>query len=267
MQLPFGRSEPTNDFRLMFVDRSVASELFSAGRSMGVMLHGSVFDRRLDYYGAVTNGLNNNLDSVDSPDATNALDTNPAITGRTVFHAMYDQLGKDFLNESDIEYHKKPALDFGASFAWSPNRGDTNNVLLPFQIPDNRRIGPGGYGMSSTFDTNITQFGLDAAFKYLGFATQAEYFLRMVENEGGLGSPWFLNTGNNGNSAPAGRLLAGRLLHRSAEGRADRPGGRRVGLRQRQCVGVCRRRELLHPRQQPEAAGRCDANPRIANTG
>jgi phosphate-selective porin OprO/OprP len=204
MQLPFGRSEPTDDFSLMFVDRSLASELFNAGRSMGVMLHGGLFDRKLDYYVAVTNGLNNDLDPVDNPDATNELDTNPAITARTVWHAMYDQLGKDFLTESDIEYHKKPALDFGASFAWNPNRGDTNNVLLPYAIPEAVRVGPGGYGMVNTYDTNITQFGADAAFKYLGLSIQAEYFLRMIENEGRFLSPWFLATGNNGNSHQQG---------------------------------------------------------------
>ncbi len=203
-KLPFGRQETTSDQKLLLADRSMANEVFNVGRSMGVMLHGALFDRRLDYGVSLTNGFKNNLDSVDNPDAANALDTNPAITARTVFHAMYDQLGKDFESESDLEYHKKPALDFGASFAWNADRGDARNTTLPFAIPEKVRTGPGGFALSSANDTNITQFGLDAAFKYLGFSTQVEYFLRMIENEGSFASPWFLNTGNNGNSHQQG---------------------------------------------------------------
>lgn len=203
-KLPFGRQETTSDQKLLLVDRSMANEVFNVGRSMGVMLHGALFDRRLEYGVSLSNGFKNNLDTVSNPDATNELDTNPAITARTVYHAMYDQLGKDFQSESDLEYHKKPALDFGASFAWNGDRGDRHNTNLPFAIPDNRRVGPGGFALSSAYKSNITQFGLDAAFKYLGFSTQAEYFLRIIENQGRIASPWFLNTGNNGNSHQQG---------------------------------------------------------------
>lgn len=196
-KLPFGRQETNSVSGLQFVDRSLANEVFNIGRSMAVMLHGSVLDKRVDYGVAISNGFRNNFDGPDEEDAFNELDTNPGISARAVWHAMYDNLGKDFLSESDIEYHKKPALDFGASFAWNADRGDRRNVLLPFQIPDAVRVGPGGYDISSAYQTNITQFGLDAAFKYLGFSTQAEYFLRMVDNKSSI-SPWFLNTGDSG---------------------------------------------------------------------
>ncbi len=202
-KLPFGRQETTSDQKQMMVDRSMANEVFNLGRSMGVMLHGNLFDKRVDYGASVTNGFKNNLDPVGNPDDTNALDTNPGLSARTVWHAMYDNLGKDFEGESDLEYHKKPALDFGTSFAWGADRGDRNNVSLPYQIPDRARVGPGGYGMVGAQDTNITQFGLDAAFKYLGFATQAEYFLRMIENKN-FASPWVLATGDNGSSHQQG---------------------------------------------------------------
>jgi phosphate-selective porin OprO/OprP len=196
-KLPFGRQETTTDQRLLLVDRSMANEIFNVGRSMGVMLHGGLFGKQLDYAVAVSNGLRNNLDSVDDEDDANELDTNPAVTARTVWHAMYDNLGKDFEGEPDLEYHKKPALDFGASFAFNADRGDEHNVLLPYQIPDPIRVGPGGYSMANTYNTNITQFGVDAAFKYLGFSTQAEYFLRIVDSKTDF-SPWFLATGDSG---------------------------------------------------------------------
>ena len=182
-KLPFGRQETTSDQRLLLADRSMSNEVFTVGRAMGVMLYGGLFDRRLDYYASISNGFKTNLTPIDNPDASNQLDTNPALTARTVYHAMYDQLGKDFEGEPDLEYHKKPALDFGASFAWNPNRGDATSTSLPFSIPDAVRAGPGGYDLASPINTNICQFGLDAAFKYLGFSTQAEYFLRLVENE------------------------------------------------------------------------------------
>ena len=133
MQLPFGRSEPTNDFRLMFVDRSLASELFSAGRSMGVMLHGALFDRRMDYYASLTNGLNNTLDPVDNPDATNALDTNPAITARTVFHALYGPTGQGLPERVGhrVPQEARPRLRGLIRLEPQPRRPEQCAVALP----------------------------------------------------------------------------------------------------------------------------------------
>lgn len=196
-KLPFGRQETTSSANLQFVDRSMANEVFNLGRSMAVMLHGNMFDKRVDYGVALSNGFRNNLDSPDGPDDFNELDTNPGISSRMVWHAMYDQLGKDFQGESDLEYHKKPALDFGSSFAWNADRGDARNVALPFQVPETVRVGPGGFDIVGAQQTNITQYGLDAAFKYLGFSTQAEYFMRMVDSKSQF-SPWFAGTGKGG---------------------------------------------------------------------
>jgi phosphate-selective porin OprO/OprP len=201
---PFGRQELTSNQKLLLVDRSMPNEVFNLGRSMGVMFHGSVLGKRLDYAASVTNGFRNNLDQVDNPDATNELDTNPAVAARVVWHALYEHLGNDFEGEPDLEYHKKPALDFGTSFAFNKNVGDQHNVTLPFSIPDAVRVGPGGYGLiTDTEGTDITQWGADAAFKYLGFSMQAEYFLRMVNSSTNT-SDWFLATGDGGSTHQQG---------------------------------------------------------------
>ncbi len=180
-KLPFGRQETTSSAGLQFVDRSLANELFNAGRSMTAMLHGSVLDKRLDYGVALSNGIDTNFAAGDEVDVFRSLDTNPAVTARAVYHVLYDKLGADFKGIPDLEYHKKPALDVGTSFAYSANKGDNRNFLLPYAIPDLLRGGPGGYGLANTLDTQIAQWGADMAFKYLGFSLTAEYFLRMID--------------------------------------------------------------------------------------
>lgn len=201
-KLPFGRQETTSDQKLMFVDRSMANEVFNAGRSMGFMLHGSLLDRRVDYGVSVSNGLKTNFDATDNPDATNALDVNPAVTGRAVWHALYDQIGRDFESESDLEYHKKPALDFGTSYAFNKDNGDVHNVPLLYGVqPKNQGIG-GGFGVADPYGTTVNQWGADAAFKYLGFAAQAEYFLRMTDTH--PGTAWALGSGQDDSSHQQG---------------------------------------------------------------
>lgn len=185
--LPFGRQETVSVAGLQFVDRSLANAVFNAGRSMAVMLHGAVLDRRVEYGVALSNGIRTDLDGVEDEDANGRafLDTNPALTARAVWHAMYDQLGKDFADESDLAYHKKPALDLGTSFAWSGNEGDRRNFSVPFAIPESIRAPrQGGFGLLDGFGTDeleIVQWGADAAFKYLGFSLTGEYFLRMID--------------------------------------------------------------------------------------
>jgi phosphate-selective porin OprO and OprP len=215
-KLPFGRQETTSDQKLMFVERSMANEVFNTGRSMGVMLFGSVLDKKVDYYASISNGFKDNLDQVDNADSTtqanNSLDTNPAVTARVVWHALYDQIGKDFESESDLEYHKKPAMDFGTSFAWNKDNGDARDVPLVFGIPSKDQTGPGGYSvLSSDAGNTIAQWGADAAFKYLGFALQAEYFLRMTDTF--QGSAWALGSGHGDSShQQGGYVQAGYFL-------------------------------------------------------
>lgn len=202
-KLPFGRQETTSDQKLMFVERSAANEVFNAGRSMGIMLHGNVLDRRVDYGVSLSNGLKTNLDSPDNPDATNTLDVNPAVTARAVWHALYDQIGKDFEGESDLEYHKKPALDFGTSYAFNKNNADVHDVPLIFHVPRIDRPFGGGYGLAANnFGTTINQWEADASFKYLGFALQAEYFLRMTDTH--PGTVWALDSGQEDSSHQQG---------------------------------------------------------------
>jgi len=196
-KLPFGRQETTSSKYLMLVDRSLANEMFNLDRSPGIMLHGALCDGTVEYAAALSNGFRNADSAFDNPDATNALDQNPAITARVVWHALYDELGEDFIDESDLAYHKKPVLDVGLSFAYVDDNGDAAGLVLPYSIPDALRVWPTGYGLvGSTNGLNITQFGADAAFKYMGFACQAEWFVRMIDVSWNL-APWLLATGSD----------------------------------------------------------------------
>jgi len=191
-KLPFGRQETTNSKYLMLVDRSLANEMFNLDRSPAVMVHGACSDGVIEYAAAISNGLRNPDSAFDNVDTFNALDQNPAVTARVVWHVLYDQLGKDFVDESDLAYHKKPALDVGLSFAYVDDNGDAVSVPLPFSIPDAIRTFTGGYNLVPNANgLNLTQFGADAAFKYMGLAVQGEWFVRMVDVSWN-GAPWLL---------------------------------------------------------------------------
>jgi phosphate-selective porin len=48
-KLPFGREETTGETNLDFVHRSLAARVLSPGRDVGIMTHGRLFDRRVNY--------------------------------------------------------------------------------------------------------------------------------------------------------------------------------------------------------------------------
>ena len=48
-KLPFGREETTGETNLDFVHRSLAARVLSPGRDVGIMAHGRLFDRRVNY--------------------------------------------------------------------------------------------------------------------------------------------------------------------------------------------------------------------------
>ncbi|MFO1519989.1 MAG: porin [bacterium] len=104
----------------------------------GVMVHGDAFGKKLEYYGAITNGT--------GPTRLN-LNKNFLYTGRLV----YNPLGQYGYSESDVEGSEHPALTFGLS---------------------------GGYNVQDVTSNKILQAGGEVGFKYRGFSLQGEYYYR-----------------------------------------------------------------------------------------
>jgi len=197
-KVPFGRQETESSTRQMFVDRGMANEVFNLDRSLGVMVYGSLLDKKLDYQVSLTNGWSNANDRFGRSDLVRELDQNPALAARLVYHA----LGKYGKGESDLSYHEDPAMDVGLSFAYVDDNGDASTPALLYAVPDFFRDGVGGFGVTNTNGTNITQFGADAGFKWRGLAVTGEYWLRIVDVSNGsfghrLVAPYYVMTGSN----------------------------------------------------------------------
>ena len=182
----------------MLVDRGMANEVFNLGSALGVQVYGSLLDNKLDYYLSVTNGLNNANDRFGRSDPARELDQNPAVAARLNYHAV----GKYGKGESDLEYHEDPALDVGLSFAYMDDNGDATTPPLIYAVNDFLRDGVGGFEVTNTNGTNITQFGADAGFKWRGLAVTGEYWLRLINvSNANFGSrlvaPYYLATGRD----------------------------------------------------------------------
>jgi len=196
-KVPFGRQETENSGRLMLVDRGLANEVFNLDRSLGVAVFGTLLDKKLDYWVAVTNGWDNENDRFGRSDPDREMDQNPAVVARLVWHA----LGTYGKGESDLSYHEDPALEVGLSFGYMDDNGDNATPTLIYAIPDFFRDGFGGFANTNTNGTNLTQFGADAGFKWRGLAATAEYWLRIVDvsdtNLLGLAAPYFVATADD----------------------------------------------------------------------
>ncbi len=105
---------------------------------LGAMFQGELFNKKLEYNLAFTNGSGLNR--------TNA-NKDLLYTGRLVWNV----LGQYGYSESDVEGSEHPALMIGAS---------------------------GGYNVQDVTKTKILQAGGELGFKYKGASLQAEYFLR-----------------------------------------------------------------------------------------
>jgi phosphate-selective porin OprO/OprP len=207
LSIPSTRATWLDERGYQFIDRPMTDVVFGLGDGVGVTFWGQLFDKKLDYYLSVTNSLSSPLNRTITNDPAE-LDGNPAIAFRTVWHA----LGEDpdgWAFESDIHHSQSPLLDLGFHYAFNDDQGDLNTTNIPFPLP--RRFRTGGFGLTTTNGTQINQFGLDAAFKYMGFSATGEYMLRIVDpRRAGRRpfTPWWLVTGQADTTAQHGAYVS-----------------------------------------------------------
>jgi hypothetical protein len=201
-QPPFGVQWMTSAALLQMIDRSMASYAFGFDRALGMMLHGNLFDHRMTYFTAVTNGV---LNPDDSP-SNNQLDTNFAYYARMAYYLFgrgnsLAELRSGY-PESDLAFHKDPEWRLGTSFLYNDDNGDAGTGGPPplfSYIPEKIRSGRGlgGSELISSVGTDYYSFEVDSAFKYRGFSVNVDYFLRVVESDSDY-SPWYRRTGLSG---------------------------------------------------------------------
>jgi hypothetical protein len=201
-RLPFGANAMTFDPLQQMIERSLDTWDLTPDRSVGMIAHGTLFDRRMTYFAAMTNGI---YDPDDSP-SLGQTDTNFAYIARVCAYAFGkgDSLGELRFGypEGDLMYSKDPTLRFGFSFFYDDNNGDQHNGSAPglwAAIPESIRSGRGlgGTEVIPTIGTDIYSFGVDAQYKYRGFSVNLDYMLRVVESDSSY-SPWELMTLKSG---------------------------------------------------------------------
>jgi hypothetical protein len=202
MRIASTRAQVTGPPGFQFIDRpSLVDSVFGLGIGLGVQFWGHAFDKRLEYQLQVLNALNSIANRTITPDnpaspTGTEMDSNPALVFRAVWHALGDNPGMDFSNQSDIEFHESPALDFGFHYAFNEDEGDTNTTRIPYPQPRAIAI-LGGFGLTNTNGLQINQFGFDTAFKWQGFSATGEYILRIVDPRRAGRQPftnwWLLN--------------------------------------------------------------------------
>jgi len=208
------RSQMTSDAGRQFVDKSFVDAVFGLGASIGVRLWGQLLDKRMDYYVDVVNATsddgNTNASNPISSDPAE-LDNNPAILARVLFRILGDEPGKDFEYEGDPDIRSTPAWEVGFHYAFNEDKYDSQSTRIP--VPRIRPFGvDGGFGLVSTNGLQFHQFGIDSAFKWMGFSLTGEYIGRIVDPRRTTLdrlplTPWYIASGDDSTTLQQGGYL------------------------------------------------------------
>ncbi len=168
-KVPFGRQWLNSSGSQQFVDRSAASDAFRPGYDAGVKLHGDIAKGLVTYELGLYGGAGQSAKR-----ATNGATTASAVAARVTFNP-FGQMGTA---ESDLGNSPKPLLSVGANYYGNVLKKISVTALETNGITLAGASGWLGNGIS-TFTTgekiDIDTWGIDAAFKWHGISTQAEY--------------------------------------------------------------------------------------------
>lgn len=200
------RAQIMSSGAFQFVDRPATDAVFSLGTGLGVRFWGQAFDRRLDWFVDVVNGLNDYRTRTITDDPAE-LDGHPAIVSRVIWHALGDQPGDLLKSRSDITWHESPALDLGMHYAFNEDAGDQRTLRIPFR---RRSLLPGAYGLTTSNGLQVHQLGVDAAWQWRGLSATFEYMWRFLDvRRAGRTpyTPYWLLTGDDSTSDYHGGYL------------------------------------------------------------
>ncbi|MBE8722568.1 porin [Sphingobacterium pedocola] len=158
-KLPGNRQRVTSSGSQQFAERSLVNASFNVDRDFGLSLNLSkkIGDMPFNAKAALSTGEGR---------AVNSTDDGFAYTGRVEFLPLGQFTNDGDYSEGDIEREEKPKLSIGVGYSYNDRT--------------TREAGQTGKFVQNPF-TLETAFA-DAIFKYQGFAYQAEYMQRDVDN-------------------------------------------------------------------------------------
>ncbi len=195
MRLASTRAQTSAITRYQLVELPFSDAVFGAGVGLGVRMWGRLFDRRITWYLDVVNAMNSPANRTITNDPAE-LDNSPAILLRVIWHALGDNPGKEFPNQSDTAFHESPALDLGVHYWFDDDEGTAFTSRIPFANP-NRQWGQGAFGLTNSNGMQVHTVGYEAAFQYRGFAAVSEFHVRFLDpRRAGRRpfTPWWLMT-------------------------------------------------------------------------
>jgi len=126
-KIRFDRQQLESSGRQTFVDRALAAGRLGLGRDVGVLVHGSFAEKKIQYSTGLFNGAGEG--------GANIANRNHMIVGRLSFNPM----GDFGLSQSDIKPSKKHLIFLDAAIAHQPEDDDKTEPA------DTRMVGGAGY--------------------------------------------------------------------------------------------------------------------------
>lgn len=171
-KVQFARQEITSSGAQQFVDRANATDTFKVGRDTGLTLHGKLAKGLVNYNLGVYGGVGQN---------TLRSTNDNALAARVAFNPLGDMP----YSEADLEHSAKPLVSIGANYFTdtlkrSGTAFESNNLTF---AGSNGWLGKGASTFGASEKVDIDNFGIDAAFKWMGFSAQGEYFAGRADGQ------------------------------------------------------------------------------------
>lgn len=117
-KVPFNRQRVISSSKLLFQDRSIASEAFDQDRDYGFDIYGQPFEGHMEYHAAIFNGAGENPED-------RGTDDNLDNELMYVLSARYNPFGKyDYYDETDVKYSDTLKATIGASVTFNAKDRD-----------------------------------------------------------------------------------------------------------------------------------------------
>lgn len=160
-KVPANRQWNSSGFKLLFQDRSIASDAFKQDRDYGLDIFGRPFDGHMEYHAAVFRGAGQNPAKVLGRDENINNELLYVLTARYYPFGWYNSYNiATGWDETDVKYEEKFKAVIGASMVYNAKERDKKLA-----------------------DTDSVIGNIDVGMRYRGFTWDSEYYIRSNDPE------------------------------------------------------------------------------------